>query len=1076
VSPSSVGNASNYGIYTDARLQPSVYFTSTTTVSTTTEWYYECSATPTPTGASGGHHTDHGQHVQHRNYRDQLPDVFENNRGYHRVVSTVSGNPTTMVSAFTTSSAPPDAATTSIDLSILVGLEPSSTLEPTNSTASCISMVGTPSPAFILASVPGYTFRYDCGTTMEDVEACPWLCGDFSPQQCSAMDLANVTAPGYCHQCPVPCSNGTSPTAATISPPTPGTTFAGPTVTNATAISNSTTHTAPSRTGCYPAPANATLSPAVVLQQSLWRIQCGQTVEDVVACPYLCDYFSGCDGLLDCGRRCSSAPINGTQCQQCNLPCPANGTTSRSLSLVPFPTLAASLLSAVASSARESTANVSINGLPRFSSGPSPTCNTASETSSAAISIETLIGVHFRFECGTNVADVVQCPWLCGTLCSHADLSLYGAGPCVPCLLPCSFDPSSIGANSTNSSVLTLGPASNSTQSAAPTTTTALLNLTAPCTTIPATAAPSAARYDPVDQIFLREFCGTNAIEVEECPWLCGYYGTRGCSPLNLTGDYIDPVLGQLPCEQCLLPCSEPVPEWIVVSGTLPISATAPEPSSTCVQLPPGLRYYPNLYEPILDVSLRLYCPNSPETSVDCPWLCGYYSTKLCSSTNLTDTFTDPVLGPLPCESCPEVCPSRVTNPYYNVEGFADLPQNLTVNIIVAPSISPVCTSVEPSPSPALTDPFLTIQNRYSCGTTVDEVTSCTWLCGYPGSLRGCSPVNLTGALSPWYDPPCEQCLLPCGLSNGTAAVTATIVGSTIPGSESTGTVTPTTIVATSNDTAAATPSPTDGLRKRLTSSRRDQVTEREAQVIPNNALAGRSPVLARAVCPSPPSQHCPYLCADKDDEDCGMFCSTELYDSESSISCIECPGAATITSGRHHHRRQSEVTIGSPTPFTGRAQEIVVQMASAIFVWELFNSGINITTVCEQLDVVKNFQMGLDGTAIKELICNLAANPTAPPYTPFEQVVGPAAVLYAVQVAGGYAGGSNLKFMCNNVYFQIVTDLGFDGQAAKDFVCAEAVGVSPSPTGSATATPTSGSSSKGDYRSFTTSTHKGRN
>jgi hypothetical protein len=206
------------------------------------------------------------------------------------------------------------------------------------------------------------------------------------------------------------------------------------------------------------------------------------------------------------------------------------------------------------------------------------------------------------------------------------------------------------------------------------------------------------------------------------------------------------------------------------------------------------------------------------------------------------------------------------------------------------------------------------------------------------------------------------------------------------------------------------------------------------------------------------------------------MFCSTELYDSESSIGCIECPGAATITSGRHHHRRQSEVTIGSPTPFTGRAQEIVVQMASAIFVWELFNSGINITTVCEQLDVVKNFQMGLDGTAIKVLICNLAADPTAPPYAPFEQVVLPAAVLDAVQVAGGYASGSNLKFMCNNVYFQIVTDLGFDGQAAKDFVCAEAVGVSLSPTGSATATPTSSSSSKGEHRSFTTSTHKGRN
>jgi hypothetical protein len=963
-------------------------------------------------------HPEYGHPVELRNYRRvSLSDVYENNRGYHRLLQTGrGGRATTLVTPFTTSRTPSWAATSSLHLTIL----PTDTAEPFNSaqsssntvqstnaiqdntTTACTSVVGTPSPAFILSSVPGYTFRYACGTTVEDVEACPYLCGNFSPQQCSAVDLTqmNVSDSGPCHKCPVPCSNS-STVGTTISAPSfAGTTFFVPTLTNTTNLTTTPSITSSiAGSKCTSVPANATASPAFALMQNMWRLSCGQTAEDTLACPYLCEEAPLCAGNEVCGRRCASSSEDVSTCEQCLLPCSSSST----LLSTRHSTASASPLSSSSSVNRLNSAlsaptptPLPTTGLHRFPSSvpifvpQRSTCNPAAPTESPAIVVQEFAGSHFRIGCGRSIEDVEQCPWLCGNLCGNVDLAIFGGTECKECLPPC--DP--LTAVPTSGITIDV-TAARITGNATTTTTTPI------CTTFPPTATPSDALYGAFINIdaWLRETCGVNYLEVVECPWLCGDFATRACAPRNVTEQY------DVPCEQCLPPCSDHTPAFLPRTASATSNASSPtqnttaiQPTPTCVDLPPAFTYIPNFYDPDADVFLREKCPVDTETSRQCPWLCGYGLTKLCSPTNLTSSYTHPDLGPLPCQKCPLICPVRLSNSFPNIEPNTTVPVDFNITV-KTPSWPSTCTAAQPSPTPAYLDPFLKFSYRFSCATTVEEVQECAWLCGYPPHLRTCSPMNLTAELAPWYPKPCEQCLLPCG-SNGTEG-----------------------------DTTLSPPGPTATPLKPRHAHR-------------DNELVGRSPVLASATCPSPPSADCPYVCAE---DGCPFQCSTNLYDADSTFSCITCED---LDGPSHRHEpRQRQKIIGSPTPYTGRALELTLDLTTAIYTYLLYHSGINLTTICEQLNVTAHFEMGLNGTAVKKSICQFAKNPPSSQYTPLEQVIGIAAPLFAVQVAGNYAGSSSLTYLCNEINYQVVSDLGFDGRGAQQFVCSEASRASLAPT-----------------------------
>lgn len=89
----------------------------------------------------------------------------------------------------------------------------------------------------------------------------------------------------------------------------------------------------------------------------------------------------------------------------------------------------------------------------------------------------------------------------------------------------------------------------------------------------------------------------------------------------------------------------------------------------------------------------------------------------------------------------------------------------------------------------------------------------------------------------------------------------------------------------------------------------------------------------------------------------------------------------------------------------------------------------------------------GLNGALAKQKICEAAQNPP-PPATAsaIDQVLALATALYAVEVAGHYAGGTNLTNLCKVVDTKAISLLGFDGPAVKNYVCTAALGETKDP------------------------------
>ena len=142
--------------------------------------------------------------------------------------------------------------------------------------------------------------------------------------------------------------------------------------------------------------------------------------------------------------------------------------------------------------------------------------------------------------------------------------------------------------------------------------------------------------------------------------------------------------------------------------------------------------------------------------------------------------------------------------------------------------------------------------------------------------------------------------------------------------------------------------------------------------------------------------------------------------------------------------------------PFTGEAQQLVMELATAIYIVEVINNDGGLQKVCETLNVTALFFEGLNGSLAKEKICAAAAQPPPPANeSSFNGIIALATALYAVEVAGHYAGGTNLTALCSVVDAQTISLLGFDGPLIKDYVCSAALNQTTGPSCSAGPLPT---------------------
>lgn len=149
-------------------------------------------------------------------------------------------------------------------------------------------------------------------------------------------------------------------------------------------------------------------------------------------------------------------------------------------------------------------------------------------------------------------------------------------------------------------------------------------------------------------------------------------------------------------------------------------------------------------------------------------------------------------------------------------------------------------------------------------------------------------------------------------------------------------------------------------------------------------------------------------------------------------------PTPVTGLHGRPSPDDQKQV-VDSP-PFGGDAQQLVIQLATAIYIVEVINNGGPLQEVCDTLNVTVLYFEGLNGALAKQKICAAAANPPPPANaSAINGIITLATALYAVEVAGNYAGGTNLTNLCNLIDYQAIDLLGFDGPSVEDFVCSAA-------------------------------------
>lgn len=186
---------------------------------------------------------------------------------------------------------------------------------------------------------------------------------------------------------------------------------------------------------------------------------------------------------------------------------------------------------------------------------------------------------------------------------------------------------------------------------------------------------------------------------------------------------------------------------------------------------------------------------------------------------------------------------------------------------------------------------------------------------------------------------------------------------------------------------------------------------------------------------------------------------------------------AASSTGGSPTATALAEVpTLPAPTasplppvsPFVG---DLIGKLATAIYYSFLLANGGDYQAICDAIEPKNLSGLGngdVNGTVIKKQVCTgasfVAANAALGPFLIEGNQRGStylATALYAVQVAGNFAGGPDLAKLCTEIEAELINGLFTNytdtdvGSQIKDYVCGAAASSSRSASACPTAIPT---------------------
>lgn len=198
------------------------------------------------------------------------------------------------------------------------------------------------------------------------------------------------------------------------------------------------------------------------------------------------------------------------------------------------------------------------------------------------------------------------------------------------------------------------------------------------------------------------------------------------------------------------------------------------------------------------------------------------------------------------------------------------------------------------------------------------------------------------------------------------------------------------------------------------------------------------------------------------------VFCLSlfaALHASAQTSEVPSVPSASPITS--------SAATLATPTasptpPISSTAQELIDELSTAILYAELFSNGGSAEDLCRLINPASLDEIGgiaINGSAVQEEVCALASIEASNPSLGATVVSANqlavqylATALFAVQVAGNYAGGPNLATLCSEIETTLINNIfiGYvpnGGTAVKNFVCSAASASATSTASCPTAT-----------------------
>lgn len=193
----------------------------------------------------------------------------------------------------------------------------------------------------------------------------------------------------------------------------------------------------------------------------------------------------------------------------------------------------------------------------------------------------------------------------------------------------------------------------------------------------------------------------------------------------------------------------------------------------------------------------------------------------------------------------------------------------------------------------------------------------------------------------------------------------------------------------------------------------------------------------------------------------------TEPVTTSATYACLLATTTTTTSS-------TSSLPISTPTsplpPVSPTVQSFIDELSTAILYAELLSNDGFAAKLCSVINpsaLDKISGIAINGSAVQSEVCALAAIDFGTPSLSASVVADNqrgvsllATALFAVQVAGGYAGGPNLAALCSEIEATLIDNLFINyipnvGTEVKDYVCnAASASASPSTTPTATSPP----------------------